>query len=70
MEGGWKCIANIDITTGGDCPGEWHKETRSGVSNCCSGGTDMDSICSSATFPPMEQATRVYVVEQEITRKE
>ena len=30
--GGWRRIANIDISTGDKCPSEWHMETRSGVS--------------------------------------
>ena len=32
--GGWRRIANINISAGDDCPGEWRKATQSGVSFC------------------------------------
>ena len=47
--GGWRRIAHINISAGGDCPSGWRKDTYSGVSFCRvvsdSGGT-----CSSANF--------------------
>ena len=48
--GGWRRIANINISAGDDCPGEWRKATQSGVS-FCRVASDVDSwICSSANF--------------------
>ena len=47
--GGWRRIANIDISAGDDCPGEWRKATQSGVSFCRVAG-DSWGICSSASF--------------------
>ena len=32
--GGWRRIANVNITAGDTCPGGWHKDTQSGVSFC------------------------------------
>ena len=32
--GGWRRIANINISAGDDCLGEWRKATQSGVSFC------------------------------------
>ena len=32
--GGWRRIANIDISAGDDCLGEWRKATQSGVGFC------------------------------------
>ena len=46
--GGWRRIANVDITTGGDCPSGWSKETHSSVSYCRT--LNEDNICSSANF--------------------
>ena len=48
--GGWKRIANIDISAGDDCPGEWREDSYSGVRYCrvVSDGT---RTCASATFP-------------------
>ena len=47
--GGWRRIANINISAGDDCPGEWRKATQSGVSFCrvASNGSHK---CSSANF--------------------
>ena len=47
--GGWIRIANIDISAGDDCPGEWRKATHKGVSFCrvASNGT---TTCFSANF--------------------
>ncbi|XP_065901527.1 uncharacterized protein [Dysidea avara] len=47
--GGWRRIANIDISTGGDCPSGWRKDTYSGVS-FCRVVNDFDHTCSSTTF--------------------
>ena len=47
--GGWRRIANIDISAGDDCPGEWRKDTQSGVSFCRLGNDDRYT-CSSANF--------------------
>ena len=46
--GGWRRIVNIDISAGDDCPGEWKKATRSGVSFCRVAGNSR--VCSSASF--------------------
>ena len=47
--GGWRRIANIDISAGDDCPGEWRKATQSGVS-FCRVASDDQFVCSSANF--------------------
>ena len=47
--GGWRRIANIDISAGDDCPGEWRKATQSGVSFCRVASDDR-FVCSSANF--------------------
>ena len=47
--GGWRKIANIDISAGDDCPGEWRKATQSGVS-FCRVASNSGTICSSASF--------------------
>ena len=47
--GGWKRIANINISAGDDCLGEWRKATQSGVSFCRVAGDDRFT-CSSANF--------------------
>ena len=47
--GGWKRIANINISAGDDCPGEWRKATQSGVSFCRVASDDRYT-CSSANF--------------------
>ena len=47
--GGWRRIANINITAGDDCPGEWRKATQSGVSYCRV-ANDEWFVCSSANF--------------------
>ena len=49
MGGGWRRIANIDISAGDDCPGEWRKATQSGVS-FCRVASDDKWTCSSASF--------------------
>ena len=48
--GGWRRIANIDISTGDDCPGQWTKDTHSNV-NFCRVHTDQWNRYSSAIFP-------------------
>ena len=48
--GGWRRIANINISAGDDCPGEWRKATQSGVSFCRVASDDVNRICSSANF--------------------
>ena len=47
--GGWRRIANINITAGDDCPGGWRKGTQSGV-NFCRVASDNRYTCSSAIF--------------------
>ena len=47
--GGWRRIANINISAGDDCPGEWRKATQSGVS-FCRVASDNSDTCSSAYF--------------------
>ena len=47
--GGWRRIVNINISAGDDCPGEWRKDTQSGVSFCRVASDDKDT-CSSANF--------------------
>ena len=47
--GGWRRIANINISAGDDCPGEWRKATQSGVS-FCRVASDSSYTCSSASF--------------------
>ena len=47
--GGWRRIANINISAGDDCPGEWRKATQSGVSFCRVASDDRYT-CSSANF--------------------
>ena len=47
--GGWRRIANINISAGDDCPGEWRKATQSGVS-FCRVASDGEYTCSSANF--------------------
>ena len=47
--GGWRRIANIDISAGDDCPSGWRKDTYSGVS-FCRVVSDGRSTCSSAYF--------------------
>ena len=47
--GGWRRIANIDISAGDDCPGEWRKATQSGVS-FCRVASDNSDTCSSSYF--------------------
>ena len=47
--GGWRRIANIDISAGDDCPGEWRKATQSGVS-LCRVASNESNTCSSANF--------------------
>ena len=49
VEGGWRRIANIDISAGDDCPGEWRKATQSNVS-FCRVASKSGSVCSSASF--------------------
>ena len=46
--GGWRRIANINISAGNDCPGEWRKATQSGVSFCRVASDD--GIGASANF--------------------
>ena len=47
--GGWRRIANINISAGDDCPGEWKKATQSGIS-FCRVASDDQFVCSSANF--------------------
>ena len=48
--GGWRRIANINISAGDDCPGKWRKATQSGV-GFCRVARDSTGTCSSANFP-------------------
>ncbi|XP_065907266.1 uncharacterized protein [Dysidea avara] len=45
--GGWRRIANINVTAGDHCPSGWHRATHSGVSFCYKGDT---GVCSSTFF--------------------
>jgi len=47
--GGWKRIANINISAGDECPSGWRKGTHSGVSFCRVVSNDRH-VCSSAYF--------------------
>ena len=47
--GGWRRIANVNISAGDDCPGEWRKATQSGV-RFCRVASDDQFVCSSANF--------------------
>ena len=47
--GGWRRIAHINISAGDDCPGEWRKETESGVSFCRVASDEWNAF-SSANF--------------------
>ena len=47
--GEWRRIANINISAGDNCPGEWRKATQSGVSFCRVANDDY-TTCSSANF--------------------
>ena len=48
--GGWRRIANINISAGDDCPDEWRKAAQSGVSFCREARDDKKQGCSSANF--------------------
>ena len=47
--GGWRRIAHINISAGGDCPSGWRRDTHSCVSFCRVVSDDY-STCSSAIF--------------------
>ena len=47
--GGWRRIANVNISAGHDCPGQWRKDTISDVSFCRL-VSDNQFACSSARF--------------------
>ena len=47
--GGWRRIVNINVSTRGNCPTGWRKDTYSGVS-FCRVVSDDGSICSSTNF--------------------
>ena len=47
--GGWRKIFIFNISAGDDCPGEWRKDTQSGVS-FCRVASDNTFTCSSANF--------------------
>jgi len=53
--GGWRRIANIDVSAGGDCPSGWRKETHSGVSFC-----RIDSDAHVSTTPPTGVCSSAY----------
>ena len=47
--GGWRRIVNINISAGDNCPGEWRKAAKSGVS-FCRVASNGEQACSSANF--------------------
>ena len=47
--GEWRRIANVNISAGDDCPGEWRKATQSNHS-FCRVASDGENTCSSASF--------------------
>ena len=47
--GGWRRIANVNVSTGSDCPSGWRKDTYSGVSYCRV-VSDANYVCSSTNF--------------------
>ena len=49
MGGGWRRIANINISAGDGCPGEWRKDTQSNIT-FCRVVSDEWFTCSSANF--------------------
>ena len=49
MGGGWRRIANVNISSGGGCPSGWHSDTHSGM-NFCHVVSDYYFACSSAYF--------------------
>ena len=49
MGGGWRRIANVDTSTGGDCPSGWRRQINSGIS-FCRPVSDHNDACSSAYF--------------------
>ena len=49
IDGRWRRIANIDISTGGNYPSGWHRGNYSGV-NFCLMVSDDDNTCSSVNF--------------------
>jgi len=49
MGGGWRRIANVDTSTGGDCPGGWRNDTHSNIS-FCRPVSDNHYVCSSTFF--------------------
>ena len=49
MGGGWRRIANINISAGDDCPGEWRKATQSNIT-FCRVASDEGVRCSLAHF--------------------
>ena len=71
MGGGWRRIANVDTSTGGDCPNGWRSDTHSNIS-FCRPVSDNHYICSSTVpaSPLMERVTRGCVVELEDIRRE
>ena len=49
MGGGWRRIANINISAGDDCLGEWRKATQSNIT-FCRVASDEGRTCSSTNF--------------------
>ena len=75
MGGGWRRIANVDTSTGGDCPSGWRSDTHSGVGFCrlvsdatyaCSGaffstnGTSYQRVCGRARGYQKGQSVSFY----------
>ena len=50
--GGWRRIAHVNISAGGDCPTGWVNGSYSGVNFCY--GVDIANNCSSTTFSTNE----------------
>ena len=49
MGGGWRRIANVDTSSGSDCPSGWRSDTHSGM-NFCRLISDHSFTCSSTFF--------------------
>ena len=56
MGGGWRRIANIDISAGDACPSGWRKDTTSTVSYCRVVNDTGSNICSSTFFSTSGQS--------------
>ena len=50
MGGGWRRIVSINISAGDDCPGDWRKDTHSGINFCRVASNALKQTCSSVNF--------------------